>query len=31
MDRALNRGHRQTDMIITDFANAFGKVPHRRL
>ena len=30
-DRALNRGHRQTDVIIMDFAKAFGKVPHRRL
>ena len=31
LDRALNRNHRQTDVIIMDFANAFGKVPHRRL
>ena len=31
LDRALNRNHRQTDVIIMDFANAFDKVPHRRL
>ena len=31
LDRALNRGHRQTDVIILDFAKAFDKVPHRRL
>ena len=31
LDRALNRNHRQTDMIIMDFAKAFDKVPHRRL
>ena len=31
MDRALNRNHRQTDVIIMDFAKAFDKVPHRRL
>ena len=30
-DRALNRNHRQTDVIIMDFAKAFDKVPHRRL
>ena len=29
--RALNRNHRQTDVIIMDFAKAFDKVPHRRL
>ena len=28
LDRALNRGHRQTDVINMDFANAFDKVPH---
>ena len=28
---ALNRGHRQTDVIIMDFAKAFDKVPHKRL
>ena len=31
LDRAQNRGHRQTDVIIMDFAKAFDKVPHRRL
>ena len=31
LDRALNRDHRQTDVIIMDFAKAFDKVPHRRL
>ena len=31
LDRAHNRGHRQTDVIITDFAKAFDKVPHKRL
>ena len=31
LDRALNRGHRQTDVIIIDFAKAFDKVPHRTL
>ena len=31
LDRALNRGHRQTDVIIMDFAKVFDKVPHRRL
>ena len=31
LDRALNRGHKQTDVIIMDFAKAFDKVPHRRL
>ena len=25
------RGHKQTDLIIMDFAKAFDKVPHRRL
>ena len=29
--RALNRNHRQTDVIIMDFAKAFDKVPRRRL
>ena len=28
---SLNPGHRQTDVIIMDFAKAFDKVPHRRL
>ena len=31
LHRALNRNHRQTDVIIMDFAKAFDKVPHRRL
>ena len=31
LDGAMNRGHRQTDLIIMDFAKAFDKVPHRRL
>ena len=31
LDRALNRNHRQTDVIIMDFAKAFDKVQHRRL
>ena len=29
LDHALNRNHRQTDVIIMDFAKAFDKVPHR--
>ena len=31
LDGAVNRGHKQTDLIIMDFANAFDKLPHRRL
>ena len=31
LDRALNRGHGQTDVIIMDLPKAFDKVPHRRL
>ena len=31
LDRAQNRGHRQTDVIIMDFAKAFDKVPDKRL
>ena len=31
LGRALNRGHKQTDVIIMDFAKAFAKVSHRRL
>ena len=29
LDEAVNRGHKQTDLIIMDFAKAFDKVPHR--
>ena len=31
LDCVLNRNHRQTDVIIMDFAKAFDKVTHRRL
>lgn len=31
LDGSVNRGHKQTDVIIMDFAKAFDKVPHRRL
>ena len=31
LDWAVNRGHKQTDLIIMNFAKAFDKVPHRRL
>ena len=31
LDCALNRGHRQTNVIIMDFTKAFDKVPYRRL
>ena len=31
LDGAVNRGHKQTDLIIMDFAKAFDKVQHRRL
>ena len=31
LDRALNRGYKQIDVIIMDFAKTFHKVPHRRL
>ena len=31
LDGAMNPGHKQTDLIIMDFAKAFDKVPHRRL
>ena len=27
----MNSGHRQTDVIVMDFAKAFDKVPHKRL
>ena len=30
LDGAMNRGHKQIDLIIMDFAKAFDKVPHRR-
>ena len=30
LDGVMNRGHKQSDLII-DFAKAFDKVPHRRL
>ena len=28
-DGAVNRGHKQTDLVIMDFAKAFDKVPSR--
>ena len=31
LDGAHNRGHKQTDLIIMDFAKVFDKVPHRSL
>ena len=31
LDGDVNRGHKQTDLIIMDFTKAFDKVPHRRL
>ena len=31
LDGAVNRGHKQTDLIIMDFAKAFDKVTYRRL
>ena len=31
LDGAINRGHKQTDLIIMDFAKGFDKVPHIRL
>ena len=31
LDGAVNCGHKQTNLIIMDFAKAFDKVPHRRL
>ena len=27
----MNRGHKETNLFIMDFAKAFDKVPHRRL
>ena len=31
LDGGMNQGHKQTDLIIMDFAKALDKVPHRRL
>ena len=31
LDGARDRGQKQTDVIIMEFAKAFDKVPHRRL
>ena len=31
LDGVMNLGHKQTDLIIMDFANAFDKVQHRRI
>ena len=31
LDGSVNRGHKQTDLIVMDFSKAFDKVPHRRL
>ena len=31
LDGAVNCRHKQTDLIIKDFAKAYDKVPHRRL
>ena len=31
LDGAVNRGHKQADLIMMDFAKAFDKAPHRRL
>ena len=31
LDGAVNRGHKQTDLIKMDFVKAFDEVPHRRL
>ena len=31
LDGAANCGHKQTDLIIMEFAKAFDKIPHRRL
>ena len=31
LDDAVNRGHKQTDVHVMDFAKTFDKVPHRRL
>ena len=31
MGRAVNRSHKQIDVIVMDFAKAFDKVQHKRL
>ena len=31
LEGVVNRGHKQTDLIIMEFAKAFDKVPDRRL
>ena len=31
LNGAANRGHKQTYIIVMNFAKAFDKVPHRRL
>ena len=31
LDGAMDRGHKQTGLVIMDFAKAFYKVPNRRL
>ena len=31
LDRAVNSGHKQTDVIVMDFSKAIDKVPHKRL
>ena len=31
LDGAVSRGHKQSDLIIMNFAKAFDKVPHSRL
>ena len=31
LDGARDLGHKQTDVIIMDFANAFDKIPHKRV
>ena len=31
LDGAANHRHKQTDLILMDFAKAFDKVPHRQL
>ena len=31
LDRAVNSGHKQTDVIVMDFAKAFDKVPHKKV